>query len=411
MTITQELQNLNTRITSLEEAIDRLTAAQSAQAVPPEPIYDCVSGEVKWIDISNGQVTVDFPGIGTIGYSTTTNNYTTNNYNYAQDGIIMPGECDAPPTFTDTDPIIGGYDPTAPNNPYDPTEQLDLDAAKCDKICYFLYDIHRRLGTFSTLHSVAELTTGVYVNWLVSINPTWYVSAGNLIEFPVKLDWITATADWLLTLANILTDYGNFQAGFSEEFKTDALCALYNATSGATTKMSWDGAIEQHFNWWSPQAVLMRIMGTDAWMNAICNPDMVLHADAPKFALSCAACESYSGTSQLGNWSGLSSDWRQMIPLYLHFSPCYSYRTQGGNLSFRDGVPFVWWVPENVTLKITTPTDYATTIYYIYNTSGAGKVLNKGETTITLPVNTQCFIYTGQNNGGPPPFTYEIVKL
>jgi hypothetical protein len=273
-----------------------------AHPIQPEPIYDCETGEVSWIDMSTGNTTTVYPGItynqGSIY------NITNNTWNGT--GITMPDPCDDPaPTFTDSDPVYGSYNPDDPQNPFSDTEQ-PIDEEKCKKIRHFLYDVYERLETFTTLHTVAEISLSLYVGWLARLYPRWYVTGGGLVEFPINNKYIANIAGWLITISSVLLDTGDFTTGFTDDFKQDALCALYNAPSGSTAKTAWDDVISNHFNWWAPQAIIMRILGHDSFMNAICNPDMTAHADAPMFAMSCSGCDTPGNTltSVLGLYLG-----------------------------------------------------------------------------------------------------------
>lgn len=267
--------------------------------IAPEIIYDCATGEIKFIDWQ-GNISPTFPGLY---FPSNQNCINTINFGIGS-GTNQPGSPDQP-TWDETDAPWGAYNPDE-SDLYDDTLSSTANPDKCKKINLFLYISIEKLDTVSDLFEVGTLTMATLVGILSGgLAPLAFVTIGGaVVEFAVTISLIYGIAEVLM---RAIPNWGDFSVGGTEQFKQDALCAMYRAATPSGVKIAWDNTIAQYFNWYAPQAYLLRSFLSPSMANAIANQNIVAREDQPRYLLSCDDCS--DNQCSVGSWTATGCYW------------------------------------------------------------------------------------------------------
>lgn len=290
---------LATHQTGYRAIMDAITnRPRCPQAAEPLAIYDCSTGTVvAWINTETGEVTSTPPPTHwRWPPSVPGANATAPENRPPTDGIIIYDEgIDPPITFTETDPPYGddpgsGFD----DNPV----TRDFDGERCEKANVFVKMTYDMLLDMSVLTSAAGsvtmsalLAAPSLAKWLSS---GFYYTSKTLgaVEYFVSAKLVGMLFDILVGAVNTFgPGVVDFTTGWTTEVVEDLVCAIYNATSERDMKQRWDAVIEQHYDWFAPQAVLIRMFMNSKWTGPLLDNDMVAKSDAPGYNVLCStAC-------------------------------------------------------------------------------------------------------------------------
>jgi hypothetical protein len=340
-------------------------------------------------------------------------------------GIILP-DPDNPPDWQDTDDPWGYRDPAS--TLYDDTLSDVQDTQKCEKANLFLYLSIEKLETISILFAAGSgIAAGVVAALSGVLAPLAFVTVGGVVvELGVTVGMIYGIADVIMTA---IPSWGDFTYSISEDDKQDAVCRLYNATTAEAVKDAWDGWCDDHFEWFSPAAFLLRTFMTPQMANAIVNPNIVVREDEPRYLLSCDGCNTTTcaiGTYHITSvtcyyWHAGNKSKHSALVEWAEGDPCVHWNNEY-DIGFRstlntpsppwdDGSngrgAYCWQVNDGSGLQIrliqnNTP-QYPTKLYY-WGASISSVALPTDGSPVTVPPGTNYWI-VGYVHGAFANFT------
>ena len=275
------------------EAIASAISNRACCPVPTEPliIYDCATGEVRFINPEDGTVSEDPPPPGWRWPPRVPGGSGVAPEDRPPTGgvIIYEPEIAPPITFTESDPPYG-YDP---DDSFDSTPIGSGGDNRCEKANVFVRMTYDMLETMSFLSSSAGgvtlgalMATPAFAAWVGGSFLTW----GPFVEVPAKI--VVGVINVVYAAIEIFTNLIDFTVGWNAQVAEDLVCAIYNSTSQKDMKNRWDYVIEQHYDWFAPQAALMRMFLNDKWTGPLIDPTAASVPEAPRYGVVCAtACE------------------------------------------------------------------------------------------------------------------------
>lgn len=267
--IVTALNNINTNL-----------AALVAKPCCPQAVWDCDTQTIRWMyppKYPGGTAPAPEPPEGV---------------------IIYDPDYDEPPTFTDEDPRYGEVG-SGPNPFPDDGVVLGTSNERCRKANVYVYMMHEELGRYSDMLQMQQAATMIAATIaggsLAKVGFYFTSKTLGVVEAFVSLKQILAVAG---ILGNIIT-WGNpnwldLANGF-EDAINDLVCAIYGASSQRNLKSRWDNAVNKHYDWFSPPAILLKMWMNKTWTANLMDSDIVAKEDAIGYNVDCTCLTHHIG--------------------------------------------------------------------------------------------------------------------
>jgi len=317
-----ELLNVVTQLTAINatlvaelQAISSKLSSQNQQSLTlsiqccPYPVYDCETGETRWIDpprlvggSEGGTIITEDGGV---------------DVRDAIDNIGTDGLADGEYDFGENDGTGRGY-----------TTTTDPEATICDNANWFVYSCSKLMDETSALWGFVSFTIDSYSGILkalgfIGTTPLFYVTAGSTAAATFLTVAVSASAimivvvliDKLLSLAG-----AGLKAQWSSSLESDLVCAIVvgaNQGGGHGIKQQWDSTINAYVPALNPLRWYYKYLLTKDMANALAKGQ--LQEGEAKYGYPCDCAG--GGWLKVWTWKQRSSDdtWYTDSPGYYYY--------------------------------------------------------------------------------------------
>jgi hypothetical protein len=324
MTISSEIELLANQVANVVDAINRLAAAQNSEtSCCPEMIYDCETGNVRWVwppaysadmDGSVGDIIID---------DTDTNDGAAE---IGPDGTIGGYDGDAGGDFGGGGDFGIGYDDPGVNPPESTgcATWNEYDDALCLKANWTVLAAREALEQMLSIsgwvaNGVASMQTLIGV--LGAVGLVGDTLAGVAIgASALTMSVPVAVAGAIVGLLATLVAFGakaTIMAQY-DDMRFELVCAIYRGKSPAGIKARWDQVVTAKTTWFAPQRALLRYLMYPDLARGIAYGHKDAVIDKPRYDYNCSLCSS-GGYPKVAIWKSYDGGSTWVLDAYSRY--------------------------------------------------------------------------------------------